>query len=96
MAGDFLAGLKHQAATLPVGEGLEVIQSFESIPLYDVMEILGYERHTEKVSDNEYHAYFYRTEEKGSEDEIPARPTVITNYPMIDEKKRISVEGDER
>ena len=33
IAGNFLEGLKNQAAKLPVGEGLEVIQSFEPIPL---------------------------------------------------------------
>lgn len=48
--------------------------------------MLGYEKYTEKAADNEYHAYFYRVEEKGSLDEIPERPAVITNYPLIDEK----------
>jgi hypothetical protein len=43
------------------------------------MDMLGYERHTEKIADNEYHAYFYRMEEKGSLDDIPERPAVITN-----------------
>ena len=52
--GNFLEGLKKQASTLPVGSGFEVIQSFEPIPLYDVMDILGYERHTEKLGDTEY------------------------------------------
>lgn len=62
------------------------MQSFEPIPLYDVMDILGYEHHTEKAGDTEYHAFFYRTELKGSMEELPERPAVITNYPMIDEK----------
>lgn len=61
IAGNFLEGLKNQAAKLPVGEGLEVIQSFEPIPLYEVMEMLGYVHDTEKKADHEYHAYFYRT-----------------------------------
>ena len=86
VAGNFLEGLKKQAASLPVGQGIEVIQTFEPIPLYEVMDILGYEHQTEKAADNEYHAYFYRTEEKGSLAEIPERPAVITNYPLIDEK----------
>ena len=86
IAGNFLEGLKKQAAKLPVGQGLEVIQTFEPIPLYEVMEILGYEHITEKKADNEYHAYFYRTENKGNTEEAPERPAVITNYPMIDEK----------
>lgn len=86
IAGNFLEGLKKQAAKLPVGQGLEVIQTFEPIPLYEVMEMLGYEHATEKKAPNEYHAYFYRTENKGNTEEAPERPAVITNYPMIDEK----------
>ena len=86
VAGNFLDGLKKQAASLPAGSGMEVIQTFEPIPLYEAMAILGYEHHTEKVSGNEYHAYFYRVEAKGSVGDIPERPAVITNYPLIDEK----------
>ena len=86
VAGNFLQGLKQQAAALPVGSGIEVVQTFEPIPLYEVMDLLGYQHHTEKAAENEYHAYFYRTEKKGSLEEIPERPAVITNYPMIDEK----------
>ena len=86
VAGNFFQGLKKQVTVLPVGSGIEVVQTFDPLPLYEVMDMLGYERHTEKVADNEYHAYFYRTEEKGSLEEIPERPAVITNYPMIDEK----------
>lgn len=86
IAGNFLDGLKKQAAKLPVGEGMEVIQSFEPIPLYEIMEMLGYEHYTEKTAEHEYHAYFYRTEEKGNVEDAPERPAVITNYPMIDEK----------
>ena len=62
--GNFFQGLKKQAMELPSGEGMEVIQSFEPIPLYEVMDGLGYERHTEKVSEAEFHAYFYRVEAK--------------------------------
>lgn len=86
IAGNFLEGLKNQAAKLPVGEGLEVIQSFEPIPLYEVMEMLGYVHDTEKKADHEYHAYFYRAQAKGNGDDAPERPAVITNYPLIDEK----------
>ena len=86
VAGNFLDGIKKQAASLPAGEGLEIIQTFEPIPLYEAMEILGYEHQTDKVSENEYHAYFYRVEVKGRVEDIPERPAVITNYPMIDEK----------
>ena len=86
IAGNFLEGLKNQATKLPVGQGMEVIQTFEPIPLYEVMEKLGYVHATEKTADHEYHVYFYRTEDKGSLENMPERPAVITNYPMIDEK----------
>ena len=71
---------------LKAGLGLEIIQTFDPIPLYEVMEGLGYEHHTERVSDNEYHAYFYRTEIREEENEIPMRPAALTNMPIIDEK----------
>lgn len=86
VAGNFLEGIKKQAVGLPEGEGIEIIQTFEPIPLYEVMEMLGCEHYTEKTSDSEYHAFFYRAEEKGDIADIPERPAVITNYPMIDEK----------
>ncbi len=86
--GNFFQGLRKQAMDLPVGEGMEVIQSFEPIPLYEVMEGLGYERQTEKKGDAEYHVYFYRTEKKVEEKDIPMRPAALTN--ML---SRISLPG---
>ena len=84
VAGNFFPGLKKQAMQIPVGSGIEIIQSFEPIPLYEVMEQLGFERETAKVSDNEYHAYFYRAEMKQDQGDIPMRPAALTNFPMID------------
>ena len=60
------------------------MQTFEPVPLYEVMEKLGYERYVEEVSENEYHAYFYRTEEKDETAKIPMRPAALTNMPLID------------
>lgn len=84
--GNFFQGLKKQAMGLSAGQGIEVVQNFDPIPLYEVMEGLGFEYHTEKVSDTEYHAYFYRTEIKQEEKDIPMRPAALTNMPLIDEK----------
>ena len=81
VAGNFLEGMKKQATALPVGAGLEVVQSFEPIPLYDVMDMLGYERHTEKLADTEYHAWFYRTEPMGSFAVLAGLPAVRTFCP---------------
>lgn len=84
--GNFFQGIKRQAMQLPKGSGLEVIQSFDPIPLYEVIEGLGFEHHTEQKGDAEYHAYFYRSEVKQEEQEIPMRPAALTNMPLIDEK----------
>ena len=84
--GNFFQGLKKQAVQIPAGSGLEIIQSFEPIPLYEVREDLGYEVHTEKVGDAEYHAFFYRVTVKQEEKDIPMRPAALTNMPLIDEK----------
>lgn len=83
--GNFFQGLKKQAMGLSVGQGLEVVQSFDPIPLYEVMEDLGYEHHTEQTGDTEFHAYFYRTVVKQEEKDIPMRPAALTNMPLIDE-----------
>ena len=85
IAGNFFPGLKKQAAGLEAGQGLEVIQSFDPLPLYEVMEGLGFEHHTEKTAENEYHAYFYRMKVKQEEKDIPMRPAALTNMPIIDE-----------
>ena len=84
--GNFFQGLKKQAMQLPAGNGIEVIQSFDPIPLYEVMEGLGYEHYTEKQGEAEYHAFFYRAEVKQEEKDIPMRPAALTNMPLIDDK----------
>ncbi len=83
--GNFFPGVKKQAAAVAAGDGLEIIQSFDPIPLYEVMEGLGFEHHTEQKGDAEFHAYFYRVEVKQDEKDIPMRPAALTNMPLIDE-----------
>lgn len=84
--GNFFPGLKAQAVQVKAGEGITVIQSFDPIPLYEVMEGLGFEHYTEKKAEGEYHAYFYRAVVKQEEKDIPMRPAALTNMPLIDEK----------
>ena len=84
--GNFFQGLKKQAMQLPVGAGLEIVQSFDPIPLYEVMEGLGFEHHTEQLGDAEFHAYFYRAVVKTEEKDITMRPAALTNMPLSDEK----------
>ena len=84
--GNFFQGIKKQAMNTPVGEGLEIVQSFDPIPLYEVMEELGFEHFTEQNGDDEFHAYFYRIEVKQEAKDISMRPAALTNMPLIDEK----------
>jgi hypothetical protein len=83
--GNFFPGLKMQAMKLAKEEGMEIIQTFDPLPLYEVMEGLGFEHHTEQVAEHEFHAYFYRTEVKQADKDIPMRPAALTNMPLIDE-----------
>lgn len=83
--GNFFPGLQRRAMTLKAGEGIEVIQTFEPHPLYKEMDMLGFVYHTEKLAENEFHVWFYRTEEKEPEGSAPYRPLALLNYPMIDE-----------
>ena len=57
---DFFPALKAKAAALKNGEGLHIIQTLEPVPLYPVLALMGFVRHTEKVSGSEYHVWFYR------------------------------------
>lgn len=84
--GNFFLGIQKKAMETNVGEGLEIIQTFEPHPLYDAMEAMGFEHYTEKVNDGEFHAYFYRIEKKEEANGAPFRPLALLNYPMIDEE----------
>ena len=83
--GNFFQGIKKQATGLEAGKGLEIVQSFDPIPLYEVMEDLGYEHVTEQAEDGSFHAFFFRRVRKNSEKDIPMRPAALTNMPLIDE-----------
>ena len=82
--GNFFQGIKKQAMGIPAGGGMEIVQNFDPIPLYEVMEKLGYEHYTEQKAEYEFHAYFYRIEEKDETGKIPMRPAALTNMPLID------------
>ena len=84
--GNFFPGIKRLAQQTAVGSGIEIIQTFEPLPLYDVMEELGYERETVKAADNEYHAYFYRVQAREESGDIAFRPIALLNFPTIDEE----------
>ena len=39
--GNFFPGIKMQAMKMAVGEGMEIVQNFDPLPLYEVMDGLG-------------------------------------------------------
>lgn len=90
LSNNFLPGLLKKAKNTKVGEGLCVVQTFEPKPLYSALKDLGFEHVTEKLSDNEYRAYFYRVQEKGDKEgsgaKMPFKPTAILNYKFIDDE----------
>lgn len=86
LQGNFFPALKKQAMQVEPGEGLEIIQSFEPLPLYQPMEELGFENYTEQAGEHEFHVYFYRREVKEESGEMPFRPAALLNFPLIDEE----------
>jgi DUF438 domain-containing protein len=40
-------------------QGIHVIKDFEPFPLYKMMESKGFDKHVEKISNEEYHVYFF-------------------------------------
>ncbi|MBC8059593.1 MAG: PAS domain-containing protein [Clostridiaceae bacterium] len=45
--------------TLKPDEGIHVIKDFEPFPMYKMMEGKGFDKYVEKVSEEEYHVYFF-------------------------------------
>ncbi len=85
MSGNFLPAILKKVEQISLYEGICVIQSFEPIPLYSILEKMGFEKDCEKVSDTEYHAYFYKTKEQGDSTQSPLKPTAILNFKEIDD-----------
>lgn len=90
LKGNFLPSVTKRANATNVGEGLCIIQSFEPIPLYSLMHEMGFEHSSEKISDVEYHVYFFRTENKTQDQsentKLPFKPTAIVNFNSVNPK----------
>ncbi len=86
LAGNVLKTILEKAEKVSAGDGICVVQSFEPIPLYSTLEEIGFEYLTEKISDNEYRAYFYRAEVKEAATgmETPLHPAALANLGKID------------
>ncbi|MGP1437819.1 MAG: DUF2249 domain-containing protein [Treponema sp.] len=90
LQGNFLPLILKLAKDTKKDEGFCIVQSFEPIPLYSTLSELGYEHHTEKVSDSEWKAYFYRKETLEASlpngMDMPLKPTAMLNFNKIDAK----------
>lgn len=88
LTSNFLPMILHKAQQVKVNDGLCIVQTFEPKPLYSALKDLGFEHSTDKISNQEYRAYFYRIEEKTitfeSGADMPFKPTAILNYKLID------------
>ncbi len=86
LKGDFLSTILTKAEVVAAGSGICVVQSFEPLPLYHTMADLGFENLTEKISDTEYRAYFYRTEKKTAVGvmNVPLHPAALANIGNTD------------
>ena len=60
--GNFFPNLKKQAEDMDIGEGIHIVQSFEPLSLYDVIEKLGFEKYVDKISENESYEQEIRDE----------------------------------
>lgn len=56
---DFQQCVLTALADLKTGDGLHVIKDFEPFPLYALMQKKGFEKQMEKVSETEYHVWFF-------------------------------------
>ncbi len=83
VAGNFFPGLKERLVKMAVGDELEIIQDFEPIPLYAVLDELGFEHNVEKRG-GAWHLVCRRERIGEDSGKIPFRPGAITNFPMID------------
>lgn len=87
LKGNFLLAIIKKAKTIPMGEGITIIQNFEPIPLYKTMKNLGFEYHNCKKAEGLFMSYFYRREIIDKEDnELPLKPIVMPRYAEIDPK----------
>ncbi|MGD9939155.1 MAG: ferredoxin [Clostridia bacterium] len=64
-----------KAYATPAGSGFTLVQGFEPQPLINMLSETGFDHHTEKKSDKEYHIHFSRR--------VPESGTVATDGPRV-------------
>jgi len=60
ISGFFLPEIIAKSKSMPQGQGLKVIQNFEPVPLYDVMDKMGWGYVTRQAGAEEWQVFFYR------------------------------------
>ena len=86
LRGNFLLMIQKKAEALEKGQGLRIIHSFEPVPLYTVLGEMGFEHETVRVSDDEYHIYFYKAAAPKAEgpQAPPLQPLGMLKFKQVD------------
>ena len=88
LTGNFLPMILKKASNVDIDRGICIVQNFEPIPLYSALVDFGFEYSTEKISDDEYRAYFYRKKmvepSKSDMTDLPLKPTAMVNFSNVD------------
>ena len=87
LEGFFLQKIIQTAQSLEEGKGLKIIQSFEPMPLYGVMEREGWEHFTQKIAEDEFHIYFHRLSAQEEENE----PVEEISAPFVHGTQKVPV-----
>ncbi len=87
LEGFFLQKIITTAQSLTADQGLKIIQSFEPVPLYGVMEKEGWEHFTRKVSQEEFHIFFKRVADSSQ----PDADSSFAETPQVRSSKKVPV-----
>jgi NitT/TauT family transport system substrate-binding protein len=87
---DPFSRIMEKAYSMKEDEGFTLVQRFEPFPIINMLRELGFESLTEKLDDNEFRIYFYKTRQKEEEVaerkgevEIVLQSATPVAYPLI-------------
>jgi len=61
--------------TLREGDYIKVYHRREPVPLFTILETMGYTWHTDKLDDDRYHIYIWRKDDSTAERQLPIAAT---------------------
>jgi DUF438 domain-containing protein/uncharacterized protein (DUF2249 family) len=88
--GNFLPMVAQKAQGLPAGQGLHIIQSFEPVPLYPILEGIGFQRETVQDDAGDFHIYFYKPITAPTEEEVQESKQIseeMRRHLQVDEQR---------